>query len=271
MNLKKIVSFSFPLIIMLFTFAIYISMSKVVSHYEISINNDYSIVIVTTSPVLKDKIKELPSIDLKEIKHLKRDKILDELKNDLSTGSFQLLQKKLPYFYTIHLNQFPTSSVLKTIKKELEGLGGIKNVETFSKDHDNVYSLLLLIKTIVSILFISIVIFTFLIMMDQVKIWFYEHKERLDIIKLHGGSIYYGARPIIKIAFLSSIFSSVLVIGLVYFIKENMNLFFNIEILSIIDKNLTLYTPMEIMSIFIISSTIALVTVFGILLKYRIK
>ncbi|MCK5293622.1 MAG: cell division protein FtsX [Arcobacteraceae bacterium] len=271
MNLKRFISFSLPLIVMLFTFAIYISISKIVTSYEKSINNDYSIVIVTSSPIMKDKVKYLPSVDFKEIIHLKREQILDDLKSDLSKGSFELLQKRLPYFYTLHLNQFPTSSVLKNIKKDLEKLSGIKSVETFSKDHDNIYSLLLLIKIIVSTLFISIIIFTFLIMINQVKIWFYEHKERLDIIKLHGGSIYYGAKPIIRIAILSSLFSSSLVVGMIYFIKENLNLFFTSEMLMILDKNLTLYTPIEIGGVFIISLLISFVTVFGILLKHRLK
>ena len=271
MSLKRFISFSLPLIIMLFTFAIYVSISKIVTNYEISINNDYSIIVVTTSPIIKAKIKELPSIDLKDIVHLKRDKILDDLKSDLSKGSFELLQKRLPYFYTLHLNKFPTSSVLNNIKKELEKVSGVKNVETFSKDHDNIYSLLLLIKIIVSTLFISIIIFTFLLMINQVKIWFFEHKERLDIIKLHGGSIYYGAKPIIRIALISSLFSSSLVVAMIFFIKENLNIFFTTEILNILNKNLSNYTPVEISAVFIISLILSLVTVFGILLKHRIK
>jgi len=271
MSLKRYISFSAPLIIMLFTFAIYISISKIVTKYEQSINNDYSIIVVSATPLLESKVKELSSIDLKEIVHLKREKILKDLKSDLSTGSYKLLEKRLPYFYKIHLNKFPTSSLLKQIKIDLKTISGIKNVETFSKDHDNVYSLLLLIKSITTALFISIIVFTFLIMVNQVKIWFYEHQERLDIIKLHGGSIYYGAKPIIKTAFISSIFSSLFIIAIIITIKENLSIFFTYEMIQIINTNLTVYTPLEVFSVFFISIVLSLITVFGILIKHRIK
>ena len=271
MSLKRYISFSAPLIIMLFTFAIYISISKIVLNYEKSINNDYSIIVVSKTPLLESKVKELSSINLKEIVHLKREEILKDLESDLSKGSFKLLEKRLPYFYEIHLKQFPTSSKLKQIKVDLKTISGIKNVETFSKDHDNVYSLLLLIKSITSALFISIIIFTFLIMINQVKIWFYEHKERLDIIKLHGGSIYYGAKPIINTAFISSIFSSLLIISIIFTIKGNLHIFFTYEMIQIINANLTQYTAIEVISVFLISILLSLITVFGILVKHRIK
>ena len=271
MSLKKYISFSAPLIIMLFTFSIYITISKIVYNYEQSINSDYSIVVVSTTPLLKSKVKELSSINLKEIVHLKREKILKDLQSDLSKGSYELLKKRLPYFYKIYLEQFPTSSLLKQIKVDLKTISGIKSVETFSKDHDNVYSLLLLIKSITSALFLSIIIFTFFLMENQVKIWFYQHKERLDIIKLHGGSIYYGAKPIINIAFISSILSSLFIITAIFTIKENLHIFFTYEMITIINTNLTEYTILEVASVFLISFAISLVTVFGILVKHRIK
>jgi cell division transport system permease protein len=271
MNLKKFFSFVTPLIVMLFTYVIFITISKMVVNYENSINKDYSIVLVSTTPIVKSKIEDIKSIDLKEIIHLKREKILESLKGDLSTGSYELLQKKLPYFYTLHLKRFPTSSVLKKIKKDLLKISGVKSVDTFSKDHDNMYSLLLLVKLIISVLLICVVIFAFLTMITQVKIWFYENKERLDIIKLHGGSIYYGAKPIINIAFLSSIFASLFVIGIIYLIKDNLHFFFTVEMLKLINANFTTYSYIEISSVFLISIVLSLVTVFGILLKYRLK
>lgn len=271
MSLSRFFAFIVPLTTMLLSLVVYISVSKIVQKYEKSINDDYSIIIVMSSPIIEDKIKSLPSLDLKDIQYLKREKILEDLKDDLTDGSFKLLQNKLPYFYTLHLKQFPTTSKLQIIKKDLESLSGIKKVETFSQNHDEVYSLLLLIKSIVSILFVAIILFTFLIIINQVKIWFFEHSERLDIIKLHGGSIFYGAKPIIKLAFISSFISSVLVVVFVYFMKENLGKFFSIEIVSILNSYLAEYSAMEIISIFLLSLSIAFLTVIGVLMKYRLR
>jgi len=271
MSLKRFISFSAPLMVMLFTFSIYISISKIVSNYEKSINNDYSIIIVSSTPIIKSKIHDIKDINVKKITHLEREKILKNLNEDMSSGTYDLLVKKLPYFYTISLDKFPTSNKLSYFKVELEKISGIKSVETFSKNHDNIYSLLLLIKTIVSSLFICIIIFAFLIMLDNVKIWFFEHSNRLSVIKLHGGSIFYGANPIIKIALISSIFSSVFIALCIYFLKENLDLFLQIEVMNIITSNLTAYTALEIVSLFALSLVLSFITVFGILLKHRIK
>jgi cell division transport system permease protein len=271
MSLKRFISFCIPLVVMLFTLSLYISIDKIVTHYEQSINDDYSIILVSTSPIIESKLKEIKDINIKNITYLKKKNILKNIDEDLSASTYKLLEQKLPYFYTINLKQFPTSSKLKTIKEDLKKVSGIKRVETFSKNHDNVYSLLLLIKAIVSILFISIVIFTFLIMIDNVKIWFYEHQERLTIIQLHGGSVFYAASPIIKIAFYASIFSASLIVLLVYTFKENLDLILDIEIRNIITANLTTYTTFEIAIIFIISLILSFITVFGILLKHRLK
>ena len=271
MNLKRLISFIFPLTVLLISLGVYLSVSKITKTYEQSISNDYSIILITSSPIIENKVKELPSLDVKEIKHLKREKILNDLKSNLSNGSFKLLESKLPYFYTIYLKQFPTTSKLRQIKKELSTLSGIKKIETFSKDHDEVYSLLLLIKTIVTILFICIVIFTFFIISSHVKIWFFEHQERLEIIKLHGGSIFYGAKPIIKLAIISSIVSSIIVIGFIYFISKNLNMFFSVEIIEVITKYPIDYSSFEIVGVFILSFLLSFITVIGVLIKHRLK
>ena len=226
---------------------------------------------VSTTPIIKSKIKQIKNINIKEINHIKREKILKNLDKDLSSGTYELLKKKLPYFYTISLQKFPTKNKLIQVKKDLSKISGISKVETFSKDHDHIYSLLLLLKTIVSVLFFLISIFTFLILLNNVKIWFFEHQERLSIIKLHGGSIYYGARPIIYTAILSSIFSSLLVVYSVYFITKNLGLVLGHEVIEIIKSNIPTFTIVEVSFVFILSIILSLITVFGILVKHRLK
>ena len=271
MNLKRIISFNIPLIITLIIFSLYGSISKLLFSYEKSIANDYSIIVVMHTPIYETKLKELPSIDLKEIKHIKRDNILSELKKDLTEGSFKMLQNKLPYFYSVYLKKFPTRYELQAIEKELKTLANIKSVETFSKDHDDLYSLLSLIKSITLVLFVSILIFTFIIINNQVLIWFYEHQERLDIIKFHGGTIFYGAKPIIKLAFFSSLISTSLVGGLIYTLFTNFTTLFSPEIVKILQTHPVVFTPQEVGYLFALSFLISTLTVFGVLVKHRIK
>ena len=271
MSLKRFFSFSLPLVIMLFSFAIYVSITKMIETYESTINSDYSIVIVTATPIIEEDIEKFSSIDLKELKPLSREKILNELKNEVTDGSFTLLQVKLPYFYTISLKEFPTSSKLERIKRELLSMNGMKSVETFSKDHDNVYSLFLFIKTVSMTMFVFMVIFTFFIIANQINIWFYEHYERLQIINLHGGSLLYGAKPIIKMALFSGLFAGIVVLASVYYIHENVDLIFSQELAKLIVQNKIEYTIVEASFVLILSLLISFITVFGVLIKNRFK
>jgi cell division transport system permease protein len=270
MSLNRFISFSIPLIVLLFTFFIYISINKIILNYNTKINKDYSIVVVSITPIIASQIKNISS-NIKTITHLKRENILKNLDKDISSNTYKLLKQKLPYFYTLSLYNFPTSSNLIKLKKELKKISGIKRIETFSKNHDQIYSLLLLIKTIVMSLFFCIIIFTFLVTSNNIQIWFYEHKQRLNIIKLHGGSLFYGAKPIIKTALFSSIFSSFVVILFMYIFKENLDIFLTKEIITLISSNLTTYTSFDILLIFILSFMLSLLTVIGILLKHKFK
>lgn len=271
MNLKRIISFNVPLIITLIIFSLYGSITKLLDSYEQSIINDYSIIIVMNTTLNESALEEIDSINLKKIDYIKRDTVLAELKEELTEGSYKMLQNKLPYFYRVFLNNFPTSSQLLKIEEELKTLDGIKSIETFSKDHDDLYSLLTLIKNITLVLFISILVFTFIIINNQVLIWFYEHQERLDIIKLHGGTIFYGGKPIIKLAFFSSLISTTIVSIIIYFMFSNYTTIFSIEIVNILQKHPINLNTIEIGYLFLLSFIISILTVIGVLLKHRIK
>jgi len=265
--LRAFVSFTFPLIVMLFIFSIYLLVDKVVNGYKDSIINDYSIVAITNTPFID--IDELADIKVKEIEPLSRTKIIDGVKENLSASSIELLNKKLPHFYKIYLEEFPTTLKLEQIRKELNTISNIKRVEMFSSDHNKVYSLLILIQDITFILFVVVLVLSFLLLSKQIKIWFYEHDERISIIQLHGGSIMYASKPIVRTILFSSIISSIVVIGILFIIVKNIALFVQPEILSLMPK--IIHLEFEIFQIFILSFVIPLITFFGLLLQHKSK
>lgn len=265
--LRSFLSFTFPLIIMLFIFSIYLLVDKVVDSYKNSIANDYAIVIITNTPFVD--IEQLADIQVKNIEQLSRTKIIEGVKKNLSSSSLDLLNKKLPYFYKIHLEEFPTTRKLEQIRKELKQMTNIKRVETFSTDHNQIYSLLILIQDIVFILFVVVLALSLLLLSKQIKIWFFEHAERISIIQLHGGSLLYSSKPIIKTIILSAIVSSVTVIAFLIVVVNNISLFVQPEILFIMPK--IIHFELEIFQIFLLSFLIPLITFFGLLVQYKSK
>lgn len=265
--LKSFFSFSFPLTIMLFIFAIFLLVNKVVESYKYSIINDYSIIVITNTPFIS--IDEIADMKIKDIEPINRGKIIDSVKENLSKSSINLLDKKLPYFYKIYLENFPTTSKLVEIRKELQKIKNVKKIETFSNDHSKIYSLLLLLQDIVLVLFIIVLALSLLLLSKQIKIWFFEHNERITIIQLHGGSLLYSSKPIIKIIFSSALFSSAVVIALLFLIANNLPMIIQPEILSILPQ--VIHLEFEAVQIIALSFIIPFITFFGLLIQYKLK
>lgn len=268
-SLKHILAFIIPLTAMLLTFAIYLTTSGMVKNYEEKISNDYSIVIITHTPIVKDNIDQLAGINVRKITTIKKQNILKNVNSDLSKSSVKLLQQKLPHFYQIYLEEFPTTSEIKKIRNQLREDSNIKKVEIFSKNHNQIYLLLLLINNIIIILFVVILIFAMIILSKQITIWFYEHNERITIFQLHGASILYSASTVLKYALIGALISSIIVSSLFVFVTNNLHLIIPMELNSII--NTKVVVNFEMLKIFALSFGISILTIFGVLFKYKIK
>jgi cell division transport system permease protein len=265
--LKSFFSFSFPLTIMLFIFAIFLLVNKIVESYKYSIIDDYSIIVITNTPFIT--IDKIAGMRIKDIEPINRGKIIESVKENLSQSSINLLDKKLPYFYKIYLESFPTTSKLVEIRKELKEIKNVKKIETFSNDHSKIYSLLILLQDIVLVLFVIVLTLSLLLLSKQIKIWFFEHNDRISIIQLHGGSLMYASKPIIKIIFTSALVSSAVVIGILFMIANNLTMLIQPEIVSILPK--VVHLEFEAVQIIVLSFIIPFITFFGLLIQYKMK
>jgi cell division transport system permease protein len=267
--LKNIFAFLIPLLAMLITFSMYLLINNVVDNYKTKISRDYSIVIVTNTPLIKENIRELAGITVERIQTLPKDKIINDIKSNLSSSSISLLKKKLPNFYQIYLEVFPTTSELETIKDTLLRNKNIRKVEVFYKNHNQTYLLLLLLSSISFILFFIITIFAIIIIAKQIKLWFHEHSTRISILRLHGASVLYSASTVLNYAIISSFLAFLIVSGFLYYVSNNMALMFPIELHEIIDIKIDI--SYEIMKIFFLSFGISIFTILGVLLRYKIN
>lgn len=132
-SLKAILTFLIPLLAMLITFCIFLIINNIVDNYKSKISRDYSIVIVTKNPIKKEALNELAGIKVEKIQLLPNDKIIESIKTNLSNNSIDLLKQKLPNFYQIYLEIFPTSSELEEIKNTLLSNKNIKKLKYFIK------------------------------------------------------------------------------------------------------------------------------------------
>jgi cell division transport system permease protein len=248
-------------------FSVYILIDHVAKEYKKSIINDYSIIVVSNTPMVK--IDKLAGINIKSIEPISRQKIIKEVKNNLSNTSVTLLNNRLPYFYKIYLTEFPTSFMLDTIRKELSKITSIKKIETFSHDHNKIYSMITLIQEIVFILFIVVLVLSALLLSKQIKIWFYEHQERITIIQLHGGTLLYSSIPILKTIITSALISSIVVYAILYTVAVNLSSLVSPELVAIIPTHINI--SFEIIKLVALAFFIPLVTLIGLLVSYKLK
>lgn len=267
--LKNTFAFIIPLTAMLISFIIYIFSSNILENYRKTIANDYSIVVITNTPLIKENISELANIKVEKIITLKNEKIINDMSSSLSSTSIDLLKRKLPHFYKIKLEVFPTTSELETIKNQLYQNKNIRKVEIFSKNHNTVYLLLLLLSQISMILFSIITIFAIIMITKQIRIWFYEHHEKITILKLHGASILYSSATILKYAIFSSLISFIIVASIFIYLVGNIGVLLPNDLEHIV--NITLTTQDSLLQIFLLSFGISILTIIGVLLKYKIK
>lgn len=268
-SLRNILAFFIPLISMLITFSIYILIDNVVNNYKKRISSDYSIVIITNTPLIKENINTLGGINVQTIETLKKDRIINNIKSNLSKTSINLLKQKLPHFYQIYLEVFPTTNQLENIKEELLRNKNVRKVEVFTKNHNQVYSLLLLLNSISFILFFIITIFAIIIIAKQIKLWFHEHSTKIAILRLHGASILYSASSILNYAIISSLLAFLVASGFIYYVSNNISVLFPVELHDIIDVQLDINFSM--IKIFVLSFCISIFTIIGVLLRYKIQ
>ncbi len=267
--LNNTFAFTIPLTAMLISFTIYLFSSNILNNYKLTIANDYSIVVVTNTPLIKEDITQLANIRVEKIITLEKDKIITNIKSNLSKSSIDLLKRKLPHFYKIKLELFPTTSELETIKNQLYQNKNIRKVEIFSKNHNSIYLLLLLLSQISFILFTIITIFSIIMISKQIRIWFYEHHEKITILKLHGASILYSSSTILKYAIFSSLISFLIVSGIFFYLIDNIGILLPKDLEDIVVVSLTLEN--SLIKIFLLSFGISILTILGVLIKYKMK
>ncbi len=264
--ISRYLSFVIPLSAMLLSYTMYLTLYKVVDNYKKSIVSDYAIVVVSHESIDEDAIDKL-DIGMRTFQELDKDKIIENLKDSLSDNSVELLNKELPNFYQLKLVDYPSTAMLVAITTKLKTISSIIEVEVFAKDHNQQYFMFLMLYDIINIFFFVIVLFSFLTLLKHIKIWFYENKNRIYIMQLHGASLFYCSKPIILTALFSAIYSSVIAIFIIYYILNNLSLFVSKELMKY--NYIQVEFNSDYFSIFALSFFISTVTVLMVLIKQK--
>ncbi|MBM0636607.1 ABC transporter permease [Campylobacter sp. VicNov18] len=226
---KTHLSLILPLLFMMFAFEFILITNATLKHYEELANKDYNIIIVSKieldQNILKSKIPFFSKLESLDPKNL-----IERLKNDISEKNLKVLKDSLPKFYSLKLQTLPNQNELNSIKSHLLNIVGITKVETFSKTHEKIYSLLILVKLIFWLFLCIIILLAFILFLKQMRIWLYEHTERIEIMCLFGAPFWFRSFMLYKIVVVDCFIAFVILLAFftqifdLYIIEENFKI-----------------------------------------------
>lgn len=219
-SLKNHLSLIIALATILFTLQIFTIVERSLSSYETHLSDDYSLIIVASTAL---EPKEIAGIDsmIASSEAISPDRILDEFKEDLHGTNLELLKTTLPKFYRIRLRHFPTPEELSQLSGHLMKHPQITRVENFAKNHDMVYTLLYLFKNVITVFAIAIFAVTALLIVKELRIWQFQHSERMNIMALFGAPVWLRSAVLYRLAIVDALAASLLVNGIFFAIIEN--------------------------------------------------
>ncbi|WP_297191918.1 FtsX-like permease family protein [uncultured Campylobacter sp.] len=255
-----------PLFFMTFAFECILIINQTVKHYEQSFNEDYNIIIVSKDELRKEKLQaQLPQIF--SLRQIDSKYLLERVKNDISQNNLVLLEKSLPKFYSLKLDYLPHQSELNEIKQKLSSMSGISKVEVFAKTYDNVYTLLNLVKSILWLFLFIIILLSLVLFLKQMRIWLYEHTERIEIMCLFGAAFWFRSLILYKIVIFDCFVACALLFACfeyVFSLDFIANTFLSLN-MQVLDINFLLHISI----IFTVTIIVSLLCVNSVMFKVK--
>ncbi|TXE81513.1 ABC transporter permease [Campylobacter peloridis] len=197
-SFKNHISLIFALMVMMFAFEFLIITNKTIDHYEKLLNKDYNIILVSKGHIDKKSVQEQIN-HFQSLEILNPNEMLERLKNDISAKNIEVLRATLPKFYTLKLNKLLSEDEINNLKEKLLKNSNIIKVETFAKTHTKIYKLLVLTKFLLWFFLFIIILLSFVLLLKQMKIWLFEHTQRVEIMCLFGAPFWFRSFMLYKI------------------------------------------------------------------------
>ncbi|MDR1976284.1 MAG: ABC transporter permease [Campylobacteraceae bacterium] len=206
----------FSLFVLLCSLQFVIFVSKIIKEYENYLVDDYSVVISSSKALDKDELIKYKPI-IKSVEEIDTATVLERFKNSY----MEALKESMPKFYTLKLERFPTSSVINSLKNDLLKYPAVTRVEIFAKTYNKIYHILKLLNLIVSIFAVFIATVSLLLITKQMRIWTYEHQERMFVMNLFGASYWRKSAVLYKMAVTDSFIAS-LITSAIFFLFDKI-------------------------------------------------
>lgn len=189
------------------TIQIFNIVERSIDAYKDKLTKNYSLVIVSQNKLVEKELQlKMPLIA--SLVELSADNVIKKLNTKISKSNLELLKVTLPKFYKIKLKSYPTPNEIQNLTKKLLNYKDISKVESFSATHDTIYNLLLLFRTVITVLAFSILVVTLLLIFKEMRIWQFKHNERMSIMSLFGAPTWLRSAVLFRLAIVDALIAS---------------------------------------------------------------
>jgi cell division transport system permease protein len=196
----------------------YLVFERTTNTYEKGLKEGYTMLAVAKKPMELSDFQALND-HISSAEKIEREMIVKEVAKGVSQSSSKEILEALPYFYNLGLDTYLHTSGLEEIKKDLESDANIKKVETFGTTYHSSYRLFSFIKLILKVFIGFMAIVSLFLIIKQMEIWKYAHKERMQVMEIFGAPLMLRSGVLFRIALVDAIFSTILVSGVFFYIK----------------------------------------------------
>ncbi len=209
---KNHLTFILPMVAILLGIEFFLVFDRTTDSYERGLKEDYSMFVVAKKSLELSDFKRL-NRHISESEEIDKKALASQISKGVSQTNSKEILKALPYFYNIRLDSYLDSSTLKKIKQDLEENDKVKRVETFGSSYTGSYKLFSFIKFILKAFIGFMALVSFFLIIKQMEIWKYTHKERMQVMEIFGASLMLRSGVLFRVAFVDAIISTFLASG----------------------------------------------------------
>lgn len=263
-SLKRHLSLIVPLLAILFSLQAVLSIIRIQDSYEATLRNSYSIIIAASRELRSDEIA-LRISEFQSLEPIDAESVIGKIQGEVSEENLERLKGSLPHYYSIMLSQFPNQARLAQITDVLKDIKDVKRVESFSKAHDRIYRLLLILKGTIMLFGIILSIVSVLLMIKQIEIWYFEHSERIEIMMLLGAPSWFRNGLLFRLAMMDSVVAALVVsLGSLYLSVQS----FLVSLLQEIGVDNSIFMPeFDFVALLLCALFIANLSVFVVIAR----
>lgn len=208
-SVKNHLSLIIALLSIITSIQIFTVADRAIDAYKNNLASNYSVIIVSQKILKKHDILSINNLIL-DTDELTPDNVIKRLNTGMNKENIKLLKLTLPKFYKLKLKYYPSPLEIENLTKDLLSNSSIYKVEDFSNTHDTTYKLLVLFKNIVSVFSVMIFVVTILLIFKELKIWQFNHTQRMSIMGLFGAPIWLRSAVLFRLAIVDALISSAL-------------------------------------------------------------